>query len=302
MDIEILEFQVPNENNKMLLVWDVEPSHTKAQVYEKLYNIFSCFGPLYLLKVCCNAPQNPPGFYALVKFYSAAQASKAQCHTDGQALFQTSPLKVRLGSRKTPHCHLTVKRRSLSHSHCVELANYFCGFNGWRTKIISLKELTDEHEAEGGVRFRRLKFGCELELSFPLHRQTINAAAVVEDSFTSTGEFGSAPSGIVELQRRCKLQRLVRERALVQAFSNVLLIRIGEEKLMVQVKDISGQLLPPVLTEEVVQVTEFSPDKHEDQDEDGLKLEFSFGQDKARDFIQDDFISQQTGNANNSAQ
>uniref|UniRef100_A0A674PPP4 RRM domain-containing protein n=1 Tax=Takifugu rubripes TaxID=31033 RepID=A0A674PPP4_TAKRU len=129
----------------------------------QLYNIFSCFGPLYLLKVCSNAPQNPPGFYALVKFYSAAQASKAQCHTDGQALFQTSPLKVRLGSRKTPHCHLTVKRRSLSHSHCVELANYFCGFNGWRTKIISLKELTDEHEAEGGVRFRRLKFGCELE-------------------------------------------------------------------------------------------------------------------------------------------
>eukprot|EP00066_Takifugu_rubripes_P029746 XP_011619012.1 PREDICTED: RAD52 motif-containing protein 1 [Takifugu rubripes] len=270
MDIEILEFQVPNENNKMLLVWDVEPSHTKAQVY---------VSPLVsgLCESTCFRSINV-------------------------SLPVTRVFQVRLGSRKTPHCHLTVKRRSLSHSHCVELANYFCGFNGWRTKIISLKELTDEHEAEGGVRFRRLKFGCELELSFPLHRQTINAAAVVEDSFTSTGEFGSAPSGIVELQRRCKLQRLVRERALVQAFSNVLLIRIGEEKLMVQVKDISGQLLPPVLTEEVVQVTEFSPDKHEDQDEDGLKLEFSFGQDKARDFIQDDFISQQTGNANNSAQ
>lgn len=33
MDIEILEFQVPTENNKMLLVWDIEPSHTKAQVH-----------------------------------------------------------------------------------------------------------------------------------------------------------------------------------------------------------------------------------------------------------------------------
>lgn len=119
MEIEILEFQVPAENNKMLLVWDIEPNHTKAQVYvsppgsglgeplrsrsnvdtcvvfqEKLYSIFSCFGPLYLLKVCSNAPQNPPGFYALIRFYSALQASKAQCHTDGQALFQTSPLKV----------------------------------------------------------------------------------------------------------------------------------------------------------------------------------------------------------------
>lgn len=42
-----------------------------------------------------------------------------------------------------------------------------------------------------------------------------------------TGEFGSAPPGLVALPRRCKLQRLVRERALVQAFSRVLLILIG---------------------------------------------------------------------------
>lgn len=42
-----------------------------------------------------------------------------------------------------------------------------------------------------------------------------------------TGEFGSAPPGLVALPRRCKLQRLVRERALVQAFSKVLLILIG---------------------------------------------------------------------------
>lgn len=121
--------------------------------------------------------------------------------------------QVRLGSRQMPHTSLN--RRSLSHSHCVELANYYFGFNGWRTDIITvrntqhqitrstfvnvrwlhlyklqLKELTDEHEAaaEGGVPFRRLKFGCELKVSFPLHGQTINAAAVVEDSFTCTGK------------------------------------------------------------------------------------------------------------------
>lgn len=42
-----------------------------------------------------------------------------------------------------------------------------------------------------------------------------------------TGEFGSAPLGLVALPRRCKLQRLARERALVQAFSKVLLILLG---------------------------------------------------------------------------
>lgn len=59
-----------------------------------LFRVFSSFGPLYLLKVCHNAPLSLPGFYALIKFYSAAQASKAQRQTDGHSLFQSSPLKV----------------------------------------------------------------------------------------------------------------------------------------------------------------------------------------------------------------
>lgn len=128
-------------------------------------------------------------------------------------------VQVRLGSRHTQHCPLSVKRRSLSHSRCVELANHFLGFNGWRTDIIAvrnnpatshlhtqvnvrwlhasdlqLEQLSHEDEAaEGGEPFRRLKFGCQLELCFPHHRQSIKAAAVVEDSFTCTGKNSSAP-------------------------------------------------------------------------------------------------------------
>ncbi len=127
MEVDILEFKVPVENNKTVFVWDIQPSHTEAQIYvsppgaqvwvstlcsfymldfrqtvtdvcvvpqDALYSVFSSFGPLYLLKVCPNAPISPPGFYALVKFYSAAQASKAQRQTDGRPLFQSSPLKV----------------------------------------------------------------------------------------------------------------------------------------------------------------------------------------------------------------
>lgn len=55
---------------------------------------FSSYGPLHLLRVRPNAPLSPPGFYAVVKFYSAAQAAAAQQGTDGQTLFQKSPLKV----------------------------------------------------------------------------------------------------------------------------------------------------------------------------------------------------------------
>ncbi|XP_038594779.1 RAD52 motif-containing protein 1-like [Micropterus salmoides] len=188
MEVDILEFHVPVENNKTLFVWDIQPSNTEAQIYDGLDRVFSSFGPLYLLKVCPNAPLNPPGFYALIKFYSAAQASKAQRRTDGRSLFQSSPLKVRLSSKHTPH-FLSDRSRPLSHARCLELANHYLGFNGWTSDIITLKELTnEEEEEEGGGRVRRLRLGCLLQLSFPHHGQTSRAAAVVEDSFTCTGE------------------------------------------------------------------------------------------------------------------
>ncbi|XP_031735844.1 RAD52 motif-containing protein 1-like isoform X1 [Anarrhichthys ocellatus] len=196
MEVDVLEFKVPVQNNKTLFVWDIQPSHTQDQVYVRLLDVFSSFGPLYLLKVSPNSAPNPPGFYALIKFYSTAQASKALRQTDGQTLFQNSPLKVRLSSRQTPH-FLSDSSRPLSHARCLELANHCLGFNGWTSDIITLKELTNEEEKErgeeddeGGGRWRRLKFGCVLQLSFPHHGQTTRAAAVVEDSFTCSGEDG----------------------------------------------------------------------------------------------------------------
>ncbi|XP_060883049.1 RAD52 motif-containing protein 1 [Labrus mixtus] len=266
MEVDILEFQVPLENNKTLFVWDIQPSYTEAHIYDRLHRVFSSFGPLYLLKVCPNAPLSPPGFYALIKFYSAAQALKAQRRTDGRLLFQDSPLKVRLSSKQMPQ-FLSNGSRPLSHARCVDLANHCLGFNGWTSDIITLKELTNEEEGEvkeeeeeeGGGTERKLRFGCLLQLSFPHHGQTTRASAVVEERFTCTG-----PE--VFLQRRCKLHRLVRERALVQAFSAVLLILLGDGKVMVEVKRTSDQLLPED-TEGVLQVNEFTPGEEEEEDE-----------------------------------
>ncbi|KAE8282663.1 RAD52 motif-containing protein 1 [Larimichthys crocea] len=260
MDVDVLEFKVPEDNNKTLFVWDIQPCHTESQIYDGLYGVFSSFGPLYLLKVCPNAPLNPPGFYALIKFYSAAQASKAQRQTDGHSLFQSSPLKVRLSTKHTPH-FLSDSIRPLSHARCLELANHCLGFNGWTSDIITLKELTnkeEEAEKEGGGRWRTLSFGCVVQLSFPHHRQMTRAAAVVEDSFTCTG-----PD--VLLQKRCKLQKLVRDKALVQAFTAVLLILLGNGKVMVEVKQTSDQFLLEQ-TDGVLQVNEFAPDEEEDEE------------------------------------
>ncbi|XP_069021510.1 RAD52 motif-containing protein 1 isoform X1 [Embiotoca jacksoni] len=256
--MEVLEFRVPVENNKTLFVWNIDPSHSEAQINDQLFDVFSAFGPLYLLKVSPNPPLHPPGCSALIKFYSAGHASTAQRLTDGHKMFQNSQLKVRLSSNQTPH-FLYGSSRPLSHACCLELANHCLGFNGWTSDIITLKELTNEEGEEGGVRRRRLKFGCLLQLSFPQHRRMTRGGAVLEDSFTWTG-----PD--VLLQKRRQLQKSVREAALVEAFSSVLLVLLGEGKVMVELKQTSDQFGPDQ-TEGVIQVNELPADKDEAEDE-----------------------------------
>uniref|UniRef100_UPI003AB078AC RAD52 motif-containing protein 1 n=1 Tax=Centroberyx gerrardi TaxID=166262 RepID=UPI003AB078AC len=271
----ILEFLVPVENNKTLFIWDIQPSRSQAVIWECVFGVFSSFGPLYLVRVCPNAPLAPPGFYALVKFYSAAQASGAQRLTDGRTLFQSTPLKVRLSTKQTPsYLSDPYNSKPLSHARCLELANHCLGFNGWSTRIITLKELPSEEEEEEeeegeeeegeGRREKRLRYGCLVELSFPLHGQTARGAAVVDDTFTDTG-----PE--VLLQKRCKLQKLVREKALIQAFSRVLLILLGNGKVLVEVRQDRDQFQPEQI-EGIIQVNELSwselvPEEEEEEED-----------------------------------
>uniref|UniRef100_A0A3Q1GRG7 RAD52 motif-containing protein 1 n=1 Tax=Acanthochromis polyacanthus TaxID=80966 RepID=A0A3Q1GRG7_9TELE len=185
--MEVLEFVVPVENNKALFVWNIEPSLTEAQIH--LLSVFSAFGPLYLVKVFPNAPLHPPGFYALIKFYSAVQAAEAQRLTDGKTLFQSSQLKVKLSSKQTP-AFMSGSSTPLSHTHCLELANHCLGFNGWTSEIITVRNTAVigwlRYEGDGGG-VRRLRMGCLLQLCFPQHLRSSRGAAVVEDTFSCTG-------------------------------------------------------------------------------------------------------------------
>lgn len=56
--------------------------------------MFSKFGLLYSVRAHRNAAVAGPGYYAIIKFYSDRDASRAQRACNGQRLFQKSPLKV----------------------------------------------------------------------------------------------------------------------------------------------------------------------------------------------------------------
>lgn len=59
-----------------------------------LFTVFSHFGLLYSVRVFPNAAVARPGFYAIIKFYSARDARRAQKACHEKHLFQNSPVKV----------------------------------------------------------------------------------------------------------------------------------------------------------------------------------------------------------------
>ncbi|CAL8238307.1 unnamed protein product [Lota lota] len=271
MEVDIIEFKVPVESNKALFIWDIQPCYSHTYIYERVLSVFSSFGPLFMVKVCPNAPSVSPGFYSLVKFYCSRHALQAQRSTDGHALFQSTPVKVRLSNRQVPF--LRLDDQLLSHTRCLELANHCLGFNGWSTRIINLKELPSAsleegcgHEASGrsqemsGRSQATVRYGCLLELSFPRHGVSTRGVAVIEETFSLSGP-------AVCMQKHSKLQRWVRDKALVHAFSSVLLILLADGRVMVELRP-RDQLLPVDQPEEVIKVNElvFEEEEHADLD------------------------------------
>ncbi|XP_027761647.1 RAD52 motif-containing protein 1 isoform X2 [Empidonax traillii] len=124
---EVLEFRVPAGSAHTLLVWGLEP---QEGLEHSLFSAFSRFGPLYSVRVRGNAALAGPGYCAVIKFYSARDASRAQRACNGQRLFQKCPLKLQ------KVCGLAGENEELGQS-CQQ---------GW------------------------VKFLCALEVTLPQHR------------------------------------------------------------------------------------------------------------------------------------
>ncbi|XP_064030670.1 RAD52 motif-containing protein 1 isoform X5 [Pogoniulus pusillus] len=129
---ELVEFRVPTGSARTLLVWGLEPD---PSLEHSLFSVFSSFGLLYSLRAHQNAAVAGPGFYAVVKFYSAGDASRAQRACNGQRLFQKSPMKVCVCTKQQG---FEQQVQALSSTKCQELANHYLGFNGWSSRIITV--------------------------------------------------------------------------------------------------------------------------------------------------------------------
>ncbi|XP_065507353.1 RAD52 motif-containing protein 1 isoform X7 [Caloenas nicobarica] len=139
---ELLEFRVPAGRDRTLLVWGLEPA---PGLEHSLFSAFSKFGLLYAVRAHRNAAVAGPGYYAIVKFYSAGDAGRAQRACNGQRLFQKSPLKLQNVSGfdgENEELGETLQKRAVKYLCAVEvtLPNH-----GIRTRGVALGEADVEN-------------------------------------------------------------------------------------------------------------------------------------------------------------
>ncbi|XP_015741033.1 RAD52 motif-containing protein 1 isoform X2 [Coturnix japonica] len=214
---EVLQFLVPTGSGQTLLVWGLEP---KPGLEHSLFAVFSKFGLLYSVRAHSNAAVAGPGCYAIIKFYSAADASRAQQACNGQTLFQSSPLKVCVCTKQKGFQQQVL---ALNSNKCQELANHYLGFNGWSSRIITLQNVSgfdDENEEVG--KKPSVRYLCAVEVTLPKHGVQSRGVGLGEADL----ENGEDPLELVTATRR--VQKLAAGRALSSAFQKILLVVLGQ--------------------------------------------------------------------------
>ncbi|KAM4843089.1 RAD52 motif-containing protein 1-like isoform 1-T2 [Thomomys bottae] len=227
---ELVPFAVPTESYKTLLVWALSPGPTAEALQLSLFTVFSRFGLLYSVRVFPNAAVASPGFSAIIKFYSAGEAQRAQKACDGKLLFQASPVKVRLGTRHKAVLHHTLP---LTSSRCQELANYYFGFQGWSKRIIKLQELSDLEERENDdlvvpLEKPSLKFFCVVEVVLPLYECRSYGVGIAEETLEE--------GPLTFLMKRKAAQKHAIQRALSDAFQKLCIVVLESGKIAVEYK------------------------------------------------------------------
>ncbi|XP_051496407.1 RAD52 motif-containing protein 1 isoform X2 [Apus apus] len=233
-----------------------------------LFSAFSKFGPLYSVRAHRNAAVAGPGSYAIIKFYSAGDASRAQRACHGQSLFQKSPLKVCVCTKQKGFQQQAL---ALNSNKCQELANHYLGFNGWSSRIITLQNVSGfDCEDEGlGEPLQKppVKYLCAAEVTLPHHGLRTRGAALGEAEVEDTGD----PLGLVTASRRA--QKLAVGKALSSAFQKILLIILENGKVAVEYNSTQEELTDSLPEEELkglLQVNELSLEQFDLKEEEVL--------------------------------
>ncbi|XP_048416264.1 RAD52 motif-containing protein 1 isoform X1 [Stegostoma tigrinum] len=231
---EIIDFKIPTRNDKTLFVCNILPRESEAEIYDCIFKAFSDFGLLYSVRVCRNAAVVEPGYYAIVKFYSAFGAAKAQNFTNGKCLFQTIPLKVQMCTKRQSMKISQENQLPLNSIKCQELANYYLGFNGWCSRIIALQNISNSGGCEentqelGQLERKSMKYICVMEVklrNYGMCSKGIGISEEFDQDITDPLNFALKVG---------RAQKAATQKALSDAFQKFFIVFLGNGKLSLQ--------------------------------------------------------------------
>ncbi|XP_043531190.1 RAD52 motif-containing protein 1 isoform X2 [Chiloscyllium plagiosum] len=231
---EIVDFKIPTANNKTLFVCNILPRESEAEIYDCIFRAFSDFGLLYSVRVCRNAAVAEPGYYAIVKFYSAFSAAKAQSDSNKKCLFQRIPLKVQMCTKRQSMKTSQENQLPLNSIKCQELANYYLGFNGWCSRIIALQNISNsdgcEENTQELVQLERksIKYICMMEIKLINYGMCCQGIGISE-------EFDQDVTDPLNFTLKIgRAQKAATQKALSDAFQKIFIVVLGNGKVSLQ--------------------------------------------------------------------
>jgi len=245
VDVEILDFNVPSGKSTLLLLQDINTDLEQDSLYTQLYDTFSKFGLLYKVSIIINT-DNCAKCAAYIRYYSGWCCSRARAAVQRRhlQLANICGKQVRLGKS-----HERTGTVPLLKAKCEELANYYLGFNGWRSSILY-------HQQEDSDPIT-IKIVTVVKLDFTDDNLSCEGAGMIQESLLPDDLSG---------QRINVAKRSISE-AFLAAWAKVLLIIVDGSKVSVEINTTKRDsfLYTPLWGEPEVEVNEVD---HEYSDND----------------------------------
>lgn len=217
-EVELIDFSIPAGPGHVLYLPGLPGGDGgRERLWLLLHAAYSEYGLLYQVTV---ADGEDGECYAYVRFYSARAASRSRAATSGGEVFLLGD-RLRV-SKFCPGgggggCRVSLP---LPRHKCETLANHYLGFSGWSSRILYHRREDDEEEDPLAIKFVsvvRLEFRSGLSCEGAGLRQEI-----LEEG-SNSGEVLVATA-----------KRSLGE-AFISAWSKVLLVVVGTNKVMVEI-------------------------------------------------------------------
>eukprot|EP01134_Creolimax_fragrantissima_P002958 CFRG2958T1 len=221
-DCEIIEFKVPYEADRILVVHDVISGTENLEIK----HFFESFGLVYEAQVTGEDGYHRQGTRTFVKFYSGVAAHRAMmmCNS-GLALFKGQLLSCKAYKKDRKDTgYMTVPA-------CIDLANKTLGFDNWNMKVNYCRRVSNDSFVDD-------PFTITFESSVDIRMQTSKlhvSTGIAQARTTDRDNCGAHYSRLECIKKTC--QSAVRY-AKLAAFQDILLAVFPSGKTEVVVKNL----------------------------------------------------------------